>query len=123
MHTPDWRKSLAELCRVARDRVVFDYPAFSSAAALQAVVRHAAHAMGANVEAYRVFRSGAIAAALASNGFRITGEHRQFVLPIALHKRLNSETVTGRIERALSRAGLTRLFGSPVTVVAERCAS
>ncbi len=41
MHTPDWRRSLAELCRVARDRVVFDYPALSSAAALQAVTRHA----------------------------------------------------------------------------------
>jgi ubiquinone/menaquinone biosynthesis C-methylase UbiE len=27
MHTPDWRRSLAELCRVARGRVVFDYPA------------------------------------------------------------------------------------------------
>ena len=27
MHTPDWRQSLGELCRVARHRVVFDYPA------------------------------------------------------------------------------------------------
>jgi ubiquinone/menaquinone biosynthesis C-methylase UbiE len=24
MHTPDWRQSLRELCRVSRDRVVFD---------------------------------------------------------------------------------------------------
>jgi 2-polyprenyl-3-methyl-5-hydroxy-6-metoxy-1,4-benzoquinol methylase len=121
MHTPDWRRSLSELCRVAGDRVVFDYPAFWSAAALQAAVRRGAHAFGATVEAYRVFRSGAIAATLAANGFRLTGEHRQFVLPIALHKRLNSEAATGRIEGALSRAGLTRHFGSPVTVVAERC--
>jgi hypothetical protein len=49
--------------------------------------------------------------------------HRQFVLPIAFHKRLNSAAATGRIEGALSRAGMTRLVGSPVTVVAERCAS
>ena len=123
MHTPDWRKSVAELCRVARDRVVFDYPALVSVAALQAAARRTAYAFGAEVEAYRVFRSGAIAAALESYGFRVTGEHRQFVLPIALHKRLNSEAATGRIERALSRAGLTRVCGSPVTVVAERCAS
>ena len=27
MHTPDWKQSLGELCRVARTRVVFDYPA------------------------------------------------------------------------------------------------
>jgi SAM-dependent methyltransferase len=123
MHTPDWQRSLAELCRVARDRVVFDYPALWSVAALQAAARRTAHAFGARVEAYRVFRSGAVVAALESHGFRLTGEHRQFVLPIALHKRLNSEAATGRIERALSRAGLSRVFGSPVTVVAERCAS
>ena len=87
MHTPDWRQSLGELCRVSSGRVVFDYPALSSAAALQAAVRRVAHAAGVRIEAYRVFRDGAVRAALAANGFRITGVHRQFVLPIALHKR------------------------------------
>jgi hypothetical protein len=48
--------------------------------------------------------------------------HRQFVLPIAFHKRINSERTTRRLESALTRAGLNTLFGSPVTVVAERCA-
>jgi ubiquinone/menaquinone biosynthesis C-methylase UbiE len=123
MHTPDWRQSLGELCRVARERVVFDYPALSSAAALQAVTRHVAHACGARVEAYRVFSDRAVAAALAAHGFRIARRHRQFVLPIAFHKLLNSERVTSAIEGALSRAGLTWLLGSPVTVVAERCGS
>jgi SAM-dependent methyltransferase len=122
MHTPDWRGSLRELCRVARDRVVFDYPALASAAALQAVARHAAHALGRRVEAYRVFGAGAIRSELAANGFRIADSHHQFVLPIAFHKRLNSAAATGRIEGALARAGLTRRLGSPVTLVAERCA-
>ena len=122
MHTPDWRQSLRELCRVSRDRVVFDYPALSSAAALQAAARHAAHALGRSVEAYRVFGARAVRSELAANGFRLADTHRQFVLPIAFHKRLNSAAATGRIEGALARAGLTRLLGSPVTVVAERCA-
>ena len=122
MHTPDWRRSLGELCRVARGRIVFDYPALVSAAALQAVARHAVHAAGGRVEAYRVLADRAVTAALGTNGFRISDSHRQFVLPIALHKRLNSAAATGRIEGALARAGLTRLLGSPVTVVAERCA-
>lgn len=123
MHAPGWRPSLAELCRVARARVVFDYPALLSAAAFQAAFRRAAHALGARVEAYRVFSDRAIRDALAANGFRIVGVHRQFVLPIALHKQIGSATATRRIERALSRAGLNRLAGSPVTIVAERCAS
>ena len=27
MHTPDWRQCVAELCRVARRRVIVDFPA------------------------------------------------------------------------------------------------
>ena len=56
-------------------------------------------------------------------GFRVVDRHRQFVLPIALHKRLGSVAATERIEGALARLGLRRLVGSPVTLVAERCAS
>ena len=122
MHTPDWRASLGELCRVSSGRVVFDYPSLWSAAALQAVTRRIAHAMKPSVEAYRVFSPRAIARALSAEGFEIRGEHRQFVLPIALHKRVNSEAWTRRVEGALEQAGLMRLFGSPVTIVAERCA-
>ena len=123
MHAPGWHASLAELCRVARTRVVFDYPALMSAAALQAAFRRAAYALGARVEAYRVFSDRAVRAALHSNGFRIVDSHRQFVLPIALHKRIGSAAATRRIEGTLLRVGLNRLAGSPVTIVAERCAS
>jgi len=123
MHTPDWRRSLSELCRVARQRVVFDYPAMASAALLESVARRAAHAAGARVEAYRVFTDASVRAVLRSNGYRVADAHRQFVLPIALHKKINSESATRRIEGALHRVGLNALLGSPVTVVAERCAS
>ena len=46
--------------------------------------------------------------------------HRQFVLPIALHKAIGSRKFTTTVEARLERAGLLRRFGSPVTVVAER---
>lgn len=120
MHTPDWRQSIGELCRVARHRVVVDYPALSSAAALQAVARHVVHRFGARVEAYRVFSDAALRRALAAHGFRIVGSHRQFVLPIAFHKAIRSARVTSGLERALGAVGLRRLLGSPVTIVAAR---
>ena len=123
MHTPDWRRSLGELCRVARDRVVFDYPALASAAALQAAARYVAHAGGARVEAYRVFSDRSITVVLEANGYQRMRAHRQFVLPIALHKKLGSLAATRRIEGALARVGLLDAFGSPVTVVAQRCES
>jgi SAM-dependent methyltransferase len=123
MHTPDWRRCVAELCRVARVRVVFDYPAAFSAAAVQSVTRRALGALGRRVEAYRVIRHAAVREALASNGFRIVDVHRQFVLPIAFHKLVGSRRLTEAVERGLAAVGLLRLAGSPVTVVAERCAS
>jgi hypothetical protein len=110
-----------ELCRVARGRVVLDYPALCSAAALPALGRRAAAALGSGVEAYRVMSARAIRRELARHGFTVTRTHRQFVLPIALHKRLRSRATTEAVERALAAAGLLRIFGSPVTVVAERC--
>jgi ubiquinone/menaquinone biosynthesis C-methylase UbiE len=123
MHTPDWRRSLRELCRVSADRVVFDYPARWSAAALQAAARRAAHVLDRRVEAYRVFSSRELARALEQEGFRVRGEHRQFVLPIALHKQIGSVSWTRRVEALLEKAGLMRRFGSPVTLAAERCRS
>ena len=120
MHTPDWRASLRELCRVSGGRVVFDYPSLYSAAAIQAAVRRVTHLFNASVEAYRVFAPAAVAGVLAGEGFQVTGTHRQFVLPIALHKRINSAAWTTRVEGALERAGVMRRLGSPVTIVAER---
>jgi ubiquinone/menaquinone biosynthesis C-methylase UbiE len=122
MHTPDWRRSLSELCRVAKDRVVLDYPALASAAVLQSAARRVAHRFGARVEAYRVFTDRAFRAALAANGFRVDDVHRQFVLPIAVHKLIGSARATSAIEGMLGSVGLTSLLGSPVTIVARRIA-
>ncbi|HUP38885.1 MAG TPA: class I SAM-dependent methyltransferase [Vicinamibacterales bacterium] len=123
MHVPDWRKALGELCRVTQHRLVVDYPAIGSAAALQAIWRHAALRMGQRVEAYRVFRGSDVARELDRHGFRITSTHKQFVLPIALHKAVGSAGFTRGLEGVLAGAGMLRLTGSPVTIAAERCAS
>ena len=120
MHTPDWRQCVAEACRVARGRVIVDYPAAFSVAALQAGGRRVAHHLGARTEPYRVFTDRQIRAEFARHGFRITRCHRQFVLPIALHKRLHSRAVTTGIEAALASLGLLALAGSPVTILAQR---
>ena len=123
MHVPDWRKALSELCRVAGSRLIFDYPAVGSTAALQVMWRRAAFTMGRKVEAYRVFRGRDIVRELDRHGFRVACVHKQFVLPIALHKAVASARFTRRVEGILAGAGVLRLAGSPVTIAAERCAS
>ena len=120
MHAPDWRGCVGELCRVARSRVILDFPSRRSAALLQALVRRLAVLSGGRVEAYRVLSEAQVRRELARHGFRVTCLHRQFVLPIALHKRLGSRALTERVEGALRSLGLLALAGSPVTIVAER---
>jgi ubiquinone/menaquinone biosynthesis C-methylase UbiE len=123
MHVPDWRTALSELCRVSRRAVVFDYPALGSTASLQAAWRRAVLNLGGTVEAYRVFGARDIEHELERHGFRIISTHKQFVLPIALHKAIGSAAFTRTSEGLLARAGLLKLAGSPVTVAAERCVS
>jgi SAM-dependent methyltransferase len=122
MHTPRWQTCLAELCRVSRDLVVIDYPSRRSVALLESLVRRAAHAAGIRTEPYRVLSPAQVERAFTEAGFRVCAVHRQFVLPIALHKAIGSRAITERVEHALERTGLLAWFGSPVTLVAERCA-
>jgi ubiquinone/menaquinone biosynthesis C-methylase UbiE len=120
MHTPDWRQCIGELCRVSRQRVIIDYPASRSVASLQAMARRLKATVGGKTEAYRVFGHREISDTFASHGFRITRVHQLFTLPIAIHKTIGSRAFTERIEGAAARLGLLGLFGSPVTVLAER---
>lgn len=120
MHAIDWRQCVAELCRVSRRRVIVDFPAALSFAALESVVRRARKRIGHPVEAYRVMAERDVVRAFAANGFRIIDVRRQFVLPIAIHKGVGQFGATRGIERALESVGALRLLGSPVTMVAER---
>jgi SAM-dependent methyltransferase len=123
MHTPDWRTVMSELCRVAQRLVIFDYPSAMSAAMLHSLGRRALHAAGARTEAYRVFSHATIARELARSGFGVRSVHRQFTLPMQFHRAIGSRRFTLFSEEVLDRAGLLRLFGSPVTVCAERLLS
>ena len=123
MHAPDWRRCLGELCRVAAQLVIFDYPSATSLAALESAGRRLKQAADSRTEAYRVFRTAPIEEALRRSGFRMRSMHHQFVLPIQLHRMIGSRRFTEWSEKLLDRAGLLRRAGSPVTVCAERCES
>jgi len=122
MHAPDWRRCLGELCRIAERLVIFDYPAAMSASLLESLSRRVVHTLGASTEAYRVISDRAIRQALRQSNFQVRSVHRQFVMPIQLHRAIGSRKFTIWSEDLLDRVGLLKRLGSPVTVVAERCA-
>ena len=122
MHTPGWDRAIGQLCRVADQLVIVDYPSAKSFALIQSAWRRLIHALGVRTEPYRVFSDREISDAFATHGFEIRSVHRQFVLPIAFHKSLSSPAFTTWIESLLDRLGLLKACGSPVTLVAQRCA-
>jgi SAM-dependent methyltransferase len=122
MHTPRWQTVVGELCRVADQLVIVDYPSTTSVALAESLVRRAVQRIGVRTEPYRTFTYGAIADAFDRAGFRVRSVHRQFVLPIAFHKAIGSRHFTIWSEDVLDRMGLLKRFGSPVSIAAERCA-
>jgi ubiquinone/menaquinone biosynthesis C-methylase UbiE len=121
MHAADWTTALAEVCRVSNHLVIVDYPSSRSFARLQALGRRIAHRLGVRTEPYRVLSDASVARVLRNAGFRVRTDHRQFVLPIAVHKAIGSPRFSRWTRAVSARLGLLRLFGSPITVVAERC--
>ena len=120
MHAADWIRCLAELCRVSGGLVIVDYPSARSVALFQSIARRLMHRLGVRTEPYRVLEDATVAQELYRAGFRIRSEHRQFVLPIAVHKAIGSRRFSDRTRALSERLGLLRVFGSPVTIVAER---
>ena len=124
MHTPRWQICVKEMCRVARSRVVVDYPSARSLALLQSLYRRANYALGGSTrQPYRVYFDREIATAFETNGFQLQSKDRHFVLPVGLYKLFGSARAAQVSEGVLRRVGLSRMFASPVTVLAERRAA
>jgi ubiquinone/menaquinone biosynthesis C-methylase UbiE len=115
MGARDWRRCLAESCRIADRLVIFDYPSATSVALIHSAIRRTFRA-----RPYRVLTRSAVVDALAQSRFRARSTHRQFMLPLWFHRGLRSRRFSARIEGAFDRAGLRRRFGTPVTICAER---
>ena len=124
MHTPRWQICVDEWCRVARNRVVIDYPSASSFALLQSLWRRVNYALGGGArQPYRVFSDGELRAASRKTGSGFANSYGQFVLPIGFYRLFWSPRFADTTEAILRRLGVSRVFASPVTVLAERCAS
>jgi SAM-dependent methyltransferase len=120
-HSVDWTGLVRELCRVAADRVVVDYPSLRSVN----MISNRLFAMKRSLEGpltrpYAVYRPREITAAFEENGFRVVSEVPQFFMPMTLYRVTRSERLGRAIEWPARRLGLTRLLGSPIIVRADR---
>lgn len=121
MHVPDWRRGLAELCRVTADLLIFDIPPTWSSSGLDAWRRRLEDRRpGGSGHPYRTFTAREVARELQLHGFEILERHRAFFLPVAFHRKVERPALSRRLELLFSTVGLTRLLGAPLTLKARR---
>ena len=98
-HSVNWQRLIGELCRVAADRVIVDYPARRSVS---------------------LYGREEVSRAFAAAGFEVSDERPQFLLPMVLYRLVRSALFARAAEWPAGRLGLTRVLGSPVIVRADR---
>jgi SAM-dependent methyltransferase len=120
-HSIDWRRLVGELCRLARHRVVVDYPARRSVnVASEALFRIKNSIERGSTRPFALYRRADLAGAFAAAGFEVTQERPQFFLPMALHRLAGSVRLARAAEGLAGSVGLTGLLGSPVIARADR---
>ncbi|MBD3161745.1 MAG: methyltransferase domain-containing protein [Candidatus Eisenbacteria bacterium] len=116
LHDPD--PLIPALCRLARDRVILDYPSTRSVNRFAESTYGWKKGVEKTTRTFALFAPGEIEAAFAAAGFRIACARPQFLLPMVLH-RMHRSALLGRLLEAPGRwVGLTGRYGSPVIVQA-----
>jgi SAM-dependent methyltransferase len=120
MHLPDWKKALAELCRVSKDWLLFDFPPRRGFLTFAPLVHLLKKPFSKKLQAYQVIAVCEVREQLGNHGFEIQSVDHGFFLPITAHRIVGSSGFTRGSEKLFSTIHLTRHFGSPVTIFARR---
>lgn len=117
-HVPDWTIFLKELCRVAKRSVIIDF-----APATMHFLNPISYTFKNKVETasrefttqhiYEIEKIG------RSCGFRLRDYHRQFVIPLVIHRLVGNKTLLP-VEKIMRKIGISRFMGGPVIAVMDR---
>lgn len=119
-HLHAWERLIPELCRVSRRRVVFDYPSVRSVNLFADRMFAFKKRVEENTRPYTLFHPSRIAAYTTAAGFSMRDARPQFFWPMVLHRVLGSSRLSRALEAPPRILGLTRIWGSPVIVRADR---
>jgi 2-polyprenyl-3-methyl-5-hydroxy-6-metoxy-1,4-benzoquinol methylase len=119
-HCGRWPELIRELCRVAREAVIVDYPARASLNCFTPALFGAKKKIEGNTRPYRLFGQAEIRKAFKDQNFHLSRRKKQFFLPMVLHRLLNRPGWSAAAEAVCRRTGLTALWGSPVLVKMQR---
>jgi ubiquinone/menaquinone biosynthesis C-methylase UbiE len=119
MHLGDYKKGIAELCRVA-SFVVIDFPPVQGFSGFDSFVKRIINKISSRIQKYKVFSVESIKRELINHGFKIVEIQKYYFLPIAFHRRLNNLSLSLKLETLFRKLGLLSLMGAPVIIKAVK---
>ena len=120
MHSEQWPRLIAEMCRVARRSVLVDYPSVSGLNMLSPLLFGAKKRLEKNTRTWRNFRHAEVAEAFSAQGFRPVKRQGQFFFPMVIHRTLQLPLISSALEGTSGLLGLNRCWGSPVLARFDR---
>ncbi len=120
-HSVDWMRLVGELCRVARHRVVVDYPSRRSVNVIADGLFDLKRSIeGVTTRRFALYGRRQVGEAFERAGFSVATEHPQFVLPMVLYRLIGSVRFARAAEYPPRLLGLTSRLGSPIIARADR---
>jgi len=120
LHVIDWKKALAEFCRVSKNWVIIDLPPRRGFLRFAPLFHLLKKPFTKKLQAYKVLPLREVEEQLRQQHFEIVSRDDGFFLPIFAHRIVRSTRFTRVSEKLFRHLGLTRLFGSPATIFARR---
>jgi hypothetical protein len=105
-----------EMCRVARQAVIVDYPDLRSFNYFSEYLFAAKKTVEGNTRPYHCFRRREIVEEFAREGFVWPTAHPEFFVPMVVHRMMKIGALSRTLEATARWTGLTSLFGSPVVL-------
>ena len=122
-HVTQWSQLIAEMCRVSRRTVLFDYPSKGGLNALTPLLFGVKKSIEGNTRDYRSFSRRELSTELHRHGFGVERQVKQFFLPMVVHRVGRAALPLRATEQLCRFSGLTALAGSPVILRAGRAAA
>jgi len=119
-HMQDWRRFIAELCRVSSQDVIIDYATYRSFNILGGALFQLKILVEGNTRHFLTFWDSQIDEEFSRHGFRRTRDVRLLFWLLGLHRALKSVQISSKLELFADLASLRSAFGSPVVARFER---
>ena len=119
-HVEQLEPLLREMARVSDGQVIVDFPPVFSANLWQPLLFGLKRRVEGNTRPFFCYDVSELHTPLRAAGFGRFRVVKQFTFPMMIHRMAVSPAFSAALETACRRAGLTRLFGAPAVLLAER---